>query len=287
MTTSPDIADPQTIARRLRLVRELRRLSQGDVGHRAGVDQSYVSRLEQGDVPSPGLLQVSAVARALGIDLVALIAWDGDAFAAEIERIGAEPVEVPTSPESLESLAGPTGLKLGSLVAAKRSVLIAGRHGTGKTRLAFAAARRMIADIPIFITTDHPSMISSLAPSDADKLNVFQTDGPGLESAIRRVAPQCDGLVIDADSSVPLGALIKAAEEVRQLIVVCTPPKRLSERPEDDREIFDGVARRMRIDGSDLAETFDLMLATRPDGAGGFSTSLVELGLEPTLTKIS
>lgn len=57
----------------LRRAREARRLTQSDLGERAGVSRNYIASLELGRIRNPGVFPLYALAQALGVTLESLL----------------------------------------------------------------------------------------------------------------------------------------------------------------------------------------------------------------------
>lgn len=276
MTTSPDIASPQTLARRICLVREARRLSQGDVGLHAGVDQSYVSRLEAGSISSPGLLQVSSIARTLGIDLWTLAGGDDAAFDQGLARIASGPGAPTAQEETLADLAGREGVALGNFAEMGKNILIVGHTACGKTRIARAVARRMRGKAT-YISTDGDTRTGPPA--------IIQIDQRLLGNAIRTSAQSAEGIVIDSLPTTWLTGILDSAAGVDQLVCVCAV-KKLREGKETDAQLLQSVAQKLRSDGRAIAETFDYLVRTERVAGGGCGMKVLEFGLEPTLSPV-
>ncbi len=63
----------EVLAGNLRVLRELRGLSQLELAEKVGVSRRTVARLEAGDIADPGVEQVRSLARELGVTLPTLI----------------------------------------------------------------------------------------------------------------------------------------------------------------------------------------------------------------------
>lgn len=90
MTTSVPL-DIDAIGRRAAARREFMRMEQEDVATKAGMSRAYISRLENGGVRNPKVVDLAAVAAALGMSLDALIYGnlpDADLPALLIRRLG-------------------------------------------------------------------------------------------------------------------------------------------------------------------------------------------------------
>jgi transcriptional regulator with XRE-family HTH domain len=66
--------DPVALGIRITQLRELRKLSLGTLAENAGgIANSYLSKLERGEVENPGLRTLSAIAQALGVTVADLL----------------------------------------------------------------------------------------------------------------------------------------------------------------------------------------------------------------------
>lgn len=74
------------IGRRMREARELRHRSLAWLSDKTGVTEGYLSRIERGQIPTPGLQTMGAVARALGMTLAELVG-EKEASADEITEL--------------------------------------------------------------------------------------------------------------------------------------------------------------------------------------------------------
>ena len=72
------------IARRLRELREHRKMSQGDIEHKTGLLRCYISRVENGHTV-PAIETLEKMARALDLPLYALL-YEGKGEAQDAER---------------------------------------------------------------------------------------------------------------------------------------------------------------------------------------------------------
>ncbi|MEM9192475.1 MAG: helix-turn-helix transcriptional regulator [Myxococcota bacterium] len=63
----------EVIAANLRILRDLRGMSQLDLAERVGVSRRTVARLEAGDIADPGVQQIQNLAEALGVTVALLI----------------------------------------------------------------------------------------------------------------------------------------------------------------------------------------------------------------------
>lgn len=66
------MASRDLIARNLRTLRDLRGLSQHELAERVGVSRRTVARLEASEIADPGIDQIRAIARVLGVDLTTM-----------------------------------------------------------------------------------------------------------------------------------------------------------------------------------------------------------------------
>jgi len=66
------MASRDLIARNLRTLRDLRGLSQHELAERVGVSRRTVARLEAGEIADPGIDQIRAMARVLGVDVTTM-----------------------------------------------------------------------------------------------------------------------------------------------------------------------------------------------------------------------
>jgi transcriptional regulator with XRE-family HTH domain len=89
----------------IRRLRKARRITQAQLGERVGLDQGFISRLENG-VFECSVSQLSAIAKALGVTIVEII---GDAVREQGSSYGA----APTDPRSiiLANYGAPPGLR--------------------------------------------------------------------------------------------------------------------------------------------------------------------------------
>lgn len=76
--------DARDVGRRVKAAREARRMDQVDVADRARLSRAYISRLESGGIVNPKLLDLTAVAEAVGARLDDLL-YDPPEFSAEDE----------------------------------------------------------------------------------------------------------------------------------------------------------------------------------------------------------
>lgn len=66
-------AIPFDIAKAMRIIRENKGMTQGDIYRATKLERSYVSRLETGKIPYPRLETVKIIADALGVSMSELI----------------------------------------------------------------------------------------------------------------------------------------------------------------------------------------------------------------------
>lgn len=78
-----------TFGARLKAVREVARVSQGQLARASGVDQSTIARLESGERENPNLETVEKLAGALGISLAELLGLQVGGMDAEVSKIWA------------------------------------------------------------------------------------------------------------------------------------------------------------------------------------------------------
>ena len=76
----------EVVGQRLRQLRELKGLSLNALAHSASVAKSYLSKLERGEVPNPGVMTIARLAEALGTNLPQLLA-QADCLTHEAEMV--------------------------------------------------------------------------------------------------------------------------------------------------------------------------------------------------------
>lgn len=72
----------------LKKLREQKGLSQGDIFRKTGIERSYLSRLESGQIDDPRLTTVVVLARALGLSVDDLVREAVAGAEAEEKRLG-------------------------------------------------------------------------------------------------------------------------------------------------------------------------------------------------------
>src|SRR4051812_27919115 len=92
--------DPKVIGERLVQRRSERSLS--EIAAKAGIAKSYLSKLERGEVPNPGLVTLNAVARALDVTLGDLLDAPADQSSPERTK-AARRNHTTAKPPSLET----------------------------------------------------------------------------------------------------------------------------------------------------------------------------------------
>ena len=87
--------DAAALGARISQLRELRRLSLGELAERAdGMAKSYLAKLERGEVENPGLRTLSAIARALDVTVAELLKRAEPASGAEGKSLLAEQADL-------------------------------------------------------------------------------------------------------------------------------------------------------------------------------------------------
>lgn len=76
-----------TFGARLRAIRELARVSQGQLASASGINQSTIARIESGDRDNPNLDTIEKLAGALGVSLAELLGLQVGAMDAELRRL--------------------------------------------------------------------------------------------------------------------------------------------------------------------------------------------------------
>jgi transcriptional regulator with XRE-family HTH domain len=98
-------AGGRRVGERVAQLRGAMRISQRNLDRRAGLSHGYISKLEAGQVPNPGLLQLQRIADALAIPLTRLLGDDVETpWQLEVQKAAAR-AEVSTVPRAdLEAL---------------------------------------------------------------------------------------------------------------------------------------------------------------------------------------
>jgi transcriptional regulator with XRE-family HTH domain len=98
-------AGGRRVGERVAQLRGAMKISQRNLDRRAGLSHGYISKLEAGQVPNPGLLQLQRIAEALAIPLTRLLADDDEAtWLLDLQKAAAR-ADVSTVPKAdLEAL---------------------------------------------------------------------------------------------------------------------------------------------------------------------------------------
>jgi transcriptional regulator with XRE-family HTH domain len=81
------------------------KISQRNLDRRAGLSHGYISKLEAGQVPNPGLLQLQRIADALAISLTRLLADEDEAaWQLDVQKAAAHAEVSTLSKADLEAL---------------------------------------------------------------------------------------------------------------------------------------------------------------------------------------
>lgn len=76
-----------TFGARLRAIRELARVSQGQLASASGINQSTIARLESGDRDNPNLDTMEKLASALGVSLAELLGLQASKMDSEAQKL--------------------------------------------------------------------------------------------------------------------------------------------------------------------------------------------------------
>ncbi|MDQ5823408.1 MAG: helix-turn-helix domain-containing protein [Chloroflexota bacterium] len=100
-------AGGRRVGERVAQLRGAMKISQRNLDRRAGLSHGYTSKLEAGQVPNPGLLQLQRIAEALSMPVAELLADEDDAVAkrvSEVQQVTARAEGSATSRADLEAL---------------------------------------------------------------------------------------------------------------------------------------------------------------------------------------
>lgn len=191
--------DPQRLGDRIRLLRQLRGMTQTQLAEASGVAQPIISRIERNDQTDPTISQVTALAAALDVDFNVLIGMSTSDFIAYCANVSEEQIEETPSSGSLLAAYGHELIKqageefvedLNKWVQSGMNILVSGGLSTGRTSMLHALRDIVEQSRPVRIIEDDTDMrgISAAILDDVDR-HTHRVDqfGDGVEQLITSI----------------------------------------------------------------------------------------------------